>query len=204
MKNLIIVRHAERSDILPDRVGDDVMLTDKGIEQSKAFVSLIDLPILSIKSSPIKRCVQTAKLIAQSANYKIKDIKTCTSLGDPGFIINDSDLAWQHWLNKDHDAVNQYLISGTEVWEGFYDLDYVVKETFFTIKTLLNDSPFGTHIWVTHDTILATLASRVNTSKLTLKEWPNFLGYLKFTCSDKGVLDIDYVQSPNFNKINLL
>ena len=68
MKYLIIVRHAERPDILPDRVGDDVMLTDKGIEQSKAFVSLIDLPILSVKSSPIKRCVQTAKLIAQSAN----------------------------------------------------------------------------------------------------------------------------------------
>ncbi|WP_435276375.1 histidine phosphatase family protein [Psychrobium sp. nBUS_13] len=195
MKKLIIVRHAERPEILPNTVGNDVMLTDRGIEQSKIFASLIDLPLISVKSSPIGRCVQTASLIAQSLDFKTEYIEQCKLLGDPGFIIEDGELAWQHWLNKGHDAVNQHLISGEEKWAGFYNLDVASQNVFSEIKQLLSNSPSGTHLWVTHDTILATLSSRIGGNSFTLQDWPAFLGYLEITLDDEKIL-INYVQSP--------
>lgn len=199
MKKLIIARHAERPEIPANTVGNEIMLTEKGIEQSKLFASLINLPLHSVKSSPIGRCIQTASGIAQLLDYKVENIEQCKSLGDPGFIIEDGEVAWQHWQNKGHDAVNQHLISGKEKWAGFHDLDRASNDMLITIKKLLSNSSFGTHLWVTHDTILATLASRLISSNFTLNDWPHFLGYMMFTYSNKGNIDINYVQFPNFS-----
>ncbi|MED5513958.1 MAG: histidine phosphatase family protein [Pseudomonadota bacterium] len=196
MKRVLIVRHAARPDISPNTVGNDVMLTDEGIEQSKLFASLISGQVLSIRTSPIGRCVQTAELIAQATHFKPNDIQQCRLLGDPGFIIKDGDLAWQHWLKKGHEAVNLHLLSGTESWDGFYDLDNSAARIFSDIKALLNNSADGVHIWVTHDTILATLAARIGDKRLTLQDWPNFLGYLEIKLSDEQI-DVSYSQKPN-------
>jgi broad specificity phosphatase PhoE len=196
MKRILIVRHAARPDILPNTVGNDVMLTDEGIEQSKLFASLINDQVLSIRTSPIGRCVQTAELIAQATHFKPDDIEQCRLLGDPGFIIKDGDLAWQHWLKKGHEAVNLHLLSGTESWDGFYDLNDSAARIFSDIKELLSNSADGVHLWVTHDTILATLAARIGDKRLTLQDWPNFLGYLEITLSDEQIY-VSYSQKPN-------
>lgn len=196
MKRILIVRHAARPDILPNTVGNDVMLTDEGIEQSKLFASLISGQVLSIRTSPIGRCFQTAELIAQATHFKSADIKQCRLLGDPGFIIKDGDLAWQHWLKKGHEAVNLHLLSGTESWDGFYDLDDSTARIFSDTEALLNNSADGVHIWVTHDTILATLAARIGDERLTLQDWPNFLGYLEIKLSHDQI-QVSYSQKPN-------
>lgn len=196
MKRMLIVRHAARPDILPNTVGNGVMLTNEGIKQSKLFASLINGQVLSIRTSPIGRCVQTAELIAQATHFKLDDIAQCRLLGDPGFIIKDGDLAWQHWLKKGHEAVNLHLLSGTESWDGFYDLNDSVARIFSDIKTLLSNSADGVHLWVTHDTILATLAARIGDKRLTLQDWPNFLGYLEITFSDDQI-HVSYSQKPN-------
>jgi broad specificity phosphatase PhoE len=196
MKRILIVRHAARADISPNTVGDEVMLTDAGVEQSKQFASLINDPILSIRTSPIGRCIQTAELIAQTTHFKLDDIEKCRLLGDPGFIIKDADLAWQHWLKKGNETVNQHLLSGTELWDGFYDLHDSVKSIFDDIKTLLSNSANGVHLWVTHDTILATLAARIGESRLTLQDWPDFLGYLEIKLDNNQVY-VSYSQKPN-------
>lgn len=196
MKRILIIRHAARPDILTNTVGNDVMLTDEGIEHSKLFASLINGQVLSIRTSPIGRCVQTAELIAQTTHFKLDDIEQCRLLGDPGFIIKDGDLAWQHWLSKGNEAVNLHLLSGTESWDGFYDLNDSVAHIFSDIKTLLSNSANGVHLWVTHDTILATLAARIGDKRLTLQDWPNFLGYLEIKLNDDQI-HVSYSQKPN-------
>ncbi len=196
MKRILIVRHAARPDILANTVGNDVMLTDEGIKQSKLFASLINDKVLSIRTSPIGRCVQTAELIAQATRFKLDDIEQCRLLGDPGFIIKDADLAWQHWLNKGHEAVNLHLLSGNKLWDGFYDLNDSVASIFSDIKMLLSNSVDGLHLWVTHDTILATLAARIGDKRLTLKDWPNFLGYLEIKLNNEQI-HVSYSQKPN-------
>lgn len=197
MNRLIIVRHAERPDILPTDVGNEVLLTEKGKVESRLFGENFTQEILSIKTSPIGRCRQTAEIIADVAQFPISEIEDSTLLGDPGFMIDNADHAWEHWVKKGHEAVNQHLISGQEKWRGFVDLEKAVSSVKKEILSLLMDSPSGTHLWVTHDTILATLASRLLPQNITLEHWPEFLGSLEITLSKDFNLIINYKVRPN-------
>ncbi len=187
MKRLILVRHAERPAIAADKVGNEVLLTPEGEADAKAFVRGLSSPVVSIKSSPISRCVQTAKLMADVIGYPARQIELSKDLGDPGFIIVDGEKAWEHWQVKGHRAVNDYLLSGTERWHGFADIELSVQAFAKTIMTALQESEPGLHVWVTHDTILATFASRVLPQPLTLQQWPHFLGYLDVRLADEGL-----------------
>lgn len=160
MKKLLIVRHAERPSIPPSEVGNEVMLSEQGKLDSRLFGQSVTKPVIGVRTSPIRRCRQTAGLIAAEVGIKNSDIEATTELGDPGFIVENGSLAWLHWQEKGHDAVNQHLLTGKEQWLGFVDLELGVKSLCDQIKILLSQSNLGTHIWVTHDTILATLASR--------------------------------------------
>lgn len=191
MKKLLLIRHAERPVIAPNEVGNEVLLTRQGELDATAFGNALPASVVSIKSSPIERCVQTARLMASGANYPIDEICFSHDLGDPGFIISDGGQAWKHWQTKGHQAVNEHLLSGQEHWSGFADLS-ASTQTFATrIKEELQRSRPGIHIWVTHDTVLATFASRVLPKRLTLKQWPNFLGYLDISLED-GELSYRY------------
>jgi broad specificity phosphatase PhoE len=198
VKKLLIVRHAERPIIPPSEVGNEVMLTEQGKLDSRLFGQLITQPVISVRTSPIGRCRQTAELIAAEVGIKNLDIETTTELGDPGFIIEDGALAWVHWQEKGHSAVNQYLLTGSEKWLGFVDLELGVKSLCSQIKNLLIQSKLGTHVWVTHDTILATLASRTLGKPLSLSEWPEFLGYLEISLSVTNELEFCYQAKPTY------
>ncbi len=198
MKKLLIVRHAARPIIPPSEVGNEVKLTEQGKLDSRLFGQQIAQPVLSIKTSPIGRCRQTAELIAAEVGIKNSDIETTTELGDPGFIIEDGALAWVHWREKGHSDVNQHLLTGSEKWLGFVDLELGVKSLCSQIKTLLIQSKLGTHVWVTHDTILATLASRTLGKPLSLSEWPEFLGHLEISLSITNDLEFCYQAKPTY------
>ncbi len=198
MKKLFIVRHAERPIIPPSEVGNDIMLTKQGKLESRLFGQHITQPVISIRTSPIGRCRQTAELIAAEVGIKNSDIENTTELGDPGFIIEDGALAWLHWQEKGHSVVNQYLLTGSERWLGFVDLELGVKALCTRIKTLLMQTELGSHVWITHDTILATLASRALVNPLSLSEWPEFLGYLEVSLSITDELEFCYHAKPTY------
>ncbi len=196
INKLLIVRHAERPTIPPSEVGSEVLLTEQGKRDCRIFGKLVSQPVISMKTSPIGRCRQTAELIADAVGIASSNIEVTRLLGDPGFVIEDGELAWRHWQEKGHDAVNQHLLAGSDKWLGFADLEHAVKAVCDQIKTLLSQSKSGTHIWVTHDTILATLASRTQQEPLSLAEWPEFLGYLEISLSDNGRLEFKYKSNP--------
>jgi broad specificity phosphatase PhoE len=185
--HLILLRHAERPNIPSDEVGNEVSLTKQGIHQTKLFAKSLKQPIISISSSPILRCVQTAEIISNHCSYN-KIIKKSLLLGDPGFFIKDPELAWIHWQTKGHDAVNQYLLSGKDQWQGFHPFDNAINRMKAEITKQLEITSSGLHVWVSHDTILATFASRVLPQSLTLNNWPNFLGYLDIYQDEKNNL----------------
>ncbi|MFT6402318.1 MAG: broad specificity phosphatase PhoE [Pseudohongiellaceae bacterium] len=195
MNRLIIVRHAERPDISPTAVGNDVLLTEKGKAESRLFGEKVEQPVLSIKTSPIGRCRQTAEIIADATQFSVSKIENSILLGDPGFMIDNAELAWMHWVDKGHESVNQHLISGSQKWSGFVDLESAVNTVKKEIQTVLMDNTKGTHVWVTHDTVLATLASRLLPQNITLEQWPEFLGYLDITLSKDLNLLLNYQAS---------
>jgi broad specificity phosphatase PhoE len=178
MAKLFLVRHAERPDIPANTVGNEVLLTDKGKADTRNFARIISDPVVSIQTSPIGRCLQTAEIIADAVGFEREGIVSNRDLGDPGFIISDAAAAWTHWQEKGHERVNEHLLSGSEQWEGFKDLDHAVKTFDTSIRKLLSGQDAGVHIWITHDTILATYASRIMPSRLKMKQWPQYLDFI--------------------------
>jgi broad specificity phosphatase PhoE len=190
---LIIIRHAERPEIADGAVGNELTLTKKGEADSVAFAQQVSSDIISIRTSPIVRCVQTAQIMASQWGYPLSEIQTCKKLGDPGFFIRDSELAWQSWLEKGAKAVNQHLLTGRDKWPGFVHFDMAILEMKFLILKTLATRKYGTHVWVTHDTILATIASRLLPSPILMSEWPSFLGMLEISLDHKGKLKLLYL-----------
>lgn len=178
MAKLLLIRHAERPDIPANSVGNEVLLTDKGKADTRNFARIISDPVISIQSSPIGRCLQTAEIIAEVVGFEREGIVWNRDLGDPGFIISDGAAAWDHWQEKGHESVNEYLLSGSEQWDGFKDLDHAVKNFDTTIRKHLSVQSEGVHIWITHDTVLATYASRILPSRLKISQWPQYLDFI--------------------------
>ena len=192
MKTLLIIRHAERPTIQDGTVGNELSLTSNGVHETKRLAKSLPREILSIESSPILRCIQTAELIAEHHELPLTSIGRSNLLGDPGFIIEDAELAWTNWVEKGAEAVNEHLLSGNPVWPGFRDLDEAVAQMRRSIEAMLTESDDGVHVWVTHDTIVATLASRLQKTPLTLKEWPDYLGGLTIQLREESGLEVSY------------
>lgn len=191
-RRLLIMRHAERPPIAVGEIGHDLSLTEAGVQATQYFASTLKQKPISICSSPILRCMQTAQLIADVQGYAHDHIETSPLLGDPGFFIADAELAWQSWLNKGSEAVNTHLLSGSDTWPGFHPFDAAVADMLEHIHASLSARSTGLTLWVTHDTILATLASRLLPKPLTLAEWPNFLGALEISFDVNGELRMGY------------
>lgn len=191
-----MVRHAERPDIPAGEIGNEVPLTPKGVDESHAFGLSLDQKVISLKTSPILRCSQTANEIANASRYDTSQIEHCSDLGDPGYYIADSTLAWRHWQEKGHARVNQFLLEGIEQWDGFHDLNEAAQRLKLRITDTLLMSEPGAHVWVTHDTILAAFSARVLEKPLTMDQWPDFLGYLCVELLDDRHLRFSYHQIP--------
>ncbi|MFA0521433.1 hypothetical protein AB4501_31240, partial [Vibrio sp. 10N.222.55.E8] len=106
----------------------------------------------------------------------------------------DGKLAWQQWQSKGHDVVNQHLLTATDALPGFADFETAVNDFLEKMATALTNSSEGLHVWVTHDVMLATLASRTLPSHLTMADWPHFLGHLIVTLEECGELSFEYLQ----------
>ena len=192
MAKLLLVRHAERPEIPKNTVGNEVMLTEKGKSDARRFAQSMPGPVIAIQSSPIGRCMQTAEVIADVVGFQKESIIVSRDLGDPGFIIEDGVQAWTHWQEKGHQQVNKYLLSGNEQWSGFVDLNAAVILFDNKIREYLTMFDQGVHVWVTHDTILATYASRIMPDRLHLGQWPRYLDFLSVELTEDGFV-YDYV-----------
>lgn len=175
-RQLLLIRHAERPDIPWGELGNNVLLTEKGKQDSSLFGKKLDSNVVSVVSSPVRRCVETAEILADSKGFDTSAIQLDYDLGDPGYIITDGRSAWQHWLEKGHDSVFEYLLSGEDDWHGFANLKETSQQFAEKIKTALRTQPPGLNIWVTHDVILATFVSRIMPTPLSMAQWPGFLG----------------------------
>ncbi|CAM4458445.1 histidine phosphatase family protein [Vibrio agarivorans] len=197
MRKLILIRHAERPEIAPNEVGNDVVLTEQGKQDTTQYAKSISGQVVSMMTSPIERCIETAEIIAKENGFPFEQIERSRLLGNPGFVIEDGKIAWQQWQTKGHDVVNQHLLSATDALPGFADFETAVNAFLNNIATSLADEASeGLHVWVTHDVMLATLASRTLPNNLTLADWPHFLGHLIVTLEETGELSFEYLQKP--------
>lgn len=185
MSHLMILRHAERPAIPDGEGGAELALTEAGRRAAYALGQGLGERPSAIRTSPVRRCVETAEEIARGADFDVAAITYSSVLGDPGVFVEDGDLAWDRWNLIGHEAVCREVVTAPEAAPGFRDPDAAVAMLQVEIEAALAIDD-GMTIWITHDIILAAAAHRLCGAEALGPSWPAFLGCLWFQRDNSG------------------
>jgi broad specificity phosphatase PhoE len=169
---ICILRHAERPPILPGTFGDDLEITPEGRKSAERFGAELAAKhaVTRILSSPILRCVQTGEAIRQGGSLDVP-IAPSRLFGEPSVFIADVAAAGRYFLEAGPRKVVRRLLDG-EPMEGMRS----PKEgTDLLLRTVLQDSPGGLTVCVTHDAILACLQNTLTGLPYEESHWPSYL-----------------------------
>lgn len=167
-----LLRHAERHVIPPGDFGNNVALTEKGRLSCQLLRSHIKSKLKCLYTSPVKRCMQTAKLIGE--DKKTKSIVASTLLGDPGIFIDDVHQA--HHFCKVHEPlpIVTHLLSDQPNPAGF--CKSTSEASYALLKYLLNaTSESGLSLFITHDSILSVVLGLLFEETSIDNLWPTYL-----------------------------
>jgi broad specificity phosphatase PhoE len=137
----------------------DLDLSEFGVEQAKLTADRIaGWPISAIYSSPLRRALSTAEILASTVNLKagllngLIDINYGTWQGlSPGeAAANDSQL-YQLWLQSPH------LVT----FPGGENLEQVQERAYYALKTLLSKHEAQTIAIVSHKVVCMVLVCRI-------------------------------------------
>jgi hypothetical protein len=148
----LLIRHADRDKIPTGEFGNDVLLNEKGKEKALSFgKSLLELKINRIFTSPVQRCVQTAKYIAKGYGKPL-EIITATELGAPGLHITDEKIAGDFFLTAGFDEIYHKIIKDIPIpgMSGVKQFNELMTD--FLIK---NTKENGITLFITHDWLIA-------------------------------------------------
>lgn len=169
---VVLLRHAARPPLPVGDPGSEVAITTDGAADAEAIGRHLGPSLASIRTSPLRRCLETAEAIRRGSTQEVPIIDD-RHLGDPGVFIADPDLAWRAWRHRGHDAVLNHLAAGAPPLPGFTD---PLEATLTLVDHLLTHARGpGLHIAVTHDALLIPLIVTLRGHPLSPPEWPGFL-----------------------------
>lgn len=193
MPRIVLIRHAEREPIPKGEVGNEVAITAAGRIAAQRLARRRDFQVVSVRSSPIRRCLETAAIIAAANGIRSDAISTSRDLGDPGYFIENGDLAWRAWQEEGHEGVKRFLLRATGSRPGFMDLRSAANGLAGRIRERLSVLE-GREVWVTHDTVLGAFLAHLMFGQMTLADWPGYLDRLEIGLQPDGHLLFDYVR----------
>jgi len=171
----LLIRHGDRDKILQGSFGNEVLLNEKGKENSLKFgESLSELKVNRIFTSPIRRCVQTAEQIGKGYGKSIDIIET-TALGNPGIHIFDDALAGEYFMHHSGFNMYEHFTQGKNISGVFSIEEMKISMTNF-IDT--NTTENGFTLFVSHDMIIAMFHYCLNRMIYTQENWVNYLSGL--------------------------
>lgn len=168
----LLLRHAERPTIPSGQTGNSIGLTEQGARAAELLGHTLGHRILRLRTSPVRRCVETAEALRRDASATIEMVSD-TSLGDPGVYVNDPALAWQNWEQWGHEGVIERLVAGSGM-PGMNDPDRAARALSEHMVRESLGHP-GLTVWVTHDIILIATVARLWGVTLDRSWWPAFL-----------------------------
>ena len=170
----LLLRHAERPPIAPGEHGTDLALTAHGRRSAERLGATLRPRILSLSTSPVRRCRETAEAMRRGAGLDI-DIVDDRLLGDPGVFVTDPELAWTHWQTMGHEAVVEHIARAGHPLPGLAPPVHAAHQLARHLVRALQDSPVGLHIFVTHDAVLYPTISRLLAGTYGQPGWPMYL-----------------------------
>lgn len=166
---IYLIRHAEKLDN-----SVHAKLTRKGLSDSYLYgknLRVNNINIDLIISSPIERCIQTAKKI--SSGYGDIKIKESTLLGNPGIFVNDGDSAMEIFNNHTLVDIINMLLSGQKL-NGFNKIDVATKKLLLFMENQRDNT-----LYVSHDAIITPFIHFIeNTTSIEQNDIVDYLcGY---------------------------
>lgn len=148
----IFLRHGDRDLKATQNLGIDEPLNELGIEHSKQFGELLaNINIYKIFTSPVQRCLETAKYIQKGYNRNLI-IESSNLLGLPGIHIQNEKIAAKMFITHGNEGVYQMYIKN-EGLEGFHEPRFIFQKLQEFI--VQNISSKGINLYITHDILLA-------------------------------------------------
>lgn len=182
---VLLLRHSARGPLPVGEAGNNVPITGSGKRSAVELGRKLGAHIRSLHSSPVPRCIQTAKALRKGANAEL-DIAVSRLLGDPGVYVLDGDLAWRNWERLGHEEVMRCIVSEDEPLPGMAQPDEAARILLRHMLTSAGDSS-GLHLFVTHDSVITATVSRLQGSPHGPSDWPCFLEGALFWQSEEGV-----------------
>ena len=182
----LVIRHAEREDIPEGTFGHDVNPTAEGTQAAEQLgAALSQYRALTVVSSPVPRCVQTAQAMLRGVRSSA-EVATDRRLGDPGAFIVDAETAGPLFLELPIPEIARRQLQDDTPLPG-------MRPTLEGVEILLElaTSPLGEngrlHVFVTHDIILSVFMSSIFHSSLEETGWPWYLEGLLLWRSADGI-----------------
>ena len=170
----LVIRHAEREEIPTGSFGHDVSLTVGGSRAAeKLGAALSERRALSVMSSPVPRCVQSAQGMLRGAGSSV-EVVIDRSLGGPGAFVTDAEIAGPLFLELPIPEIARRQLHDEASLPG-------MRPTPEGVEILLEmaTSPLGEngrlHVFLTHDIILSVLVASIFHSSLEETGWPGYL-----------------------------
>lgn len=168
----MLMRHAERPPILDGQIGNDLPITPDGIAASRALGALFGSRIASVRTSPIRRCVETGAEIIAGTNAAIP-AAIDTMLGGHSAYVREPEEAWTNWMKNSNEHIVQQMIYDAQL-PGIYTPSDVAPRL---ARYMLDASRTpGVHLFITHDVVLLPTVAHLWKEQFdALTWWPAFL-----------------------------
>jgi len=168
-----LMRHAERHSFPKGSFGNHVSLSKKGKLDCQLVSSFLSNRLSSMYTSPVSRCMQTAKLLVEN-NHHIKIFKSHL-LGDPGVFIQDQDLASSYCLMHEPMHIVERLVSCEPNPEGFFEETRTAVQRLIKMMFLKSKNKIGLSFFISHDAILGPVLGTIFPEGSVESLWPHYL-----------------------------
>jgi len=161
------MRHGEGVDDIEDRYGGwgDLPLSDKGREQAKLKLKVLkDLKIERVLSSPLKRAIETARIVAQGLGLKSEKWLYLKERNTYGLMSQEVKAEIKKKYPELHDAYEKdEYVMGSERYDDFVDRLKVMVQK-------IQEFPAEVVLALTHGVFLKAFCKEFLGKKLDKKE----------------------------------
>lgn len=182
---VVLLRHSVRDHLPPGDAGDTLPITDVGRRLARELGALLRGRLRTLRTSPLVRCIQTAEALRDGAGVDLS-ISADRLLGAPGVYVIDGRRAWANWERLGNAGVMRHLMSEAEALPEMARPDEAARFLVHHMLAAAAKEP-GIHVFVTHDSLVATTAARLLGHPLGLDDWPGYLEGAFFWRDETGL-----------------